>query len=476
MKNKIKYSIIFIVTFIIFTLLNINSVDAASASISGNQTVAPGTKVTITASVNAGAWDLTLSGGGKSQRLFGNTTSIGNASDSKSITFVANQTTKVTLTGTIKDFNASDESTPETVSKSITVTVNQSASSTSSTANNANTTNAKTNTNQETQKKSNNANLSNLGIRPNDFSGFKAGTTTYNVTVPKNVEEVEVYAKAQDSKAKVAGTGKKKLQEGKNTTSVTVTAEDGTKKTYTINITRSATEENNQDEETDDPEADDNNETDVVAGKGLSELKIGNLELSPTFRTDIYEYTAKYIGEDTKLEVSTITTEDDYTIEVTGNEDLKEGENIITILVSDAEGNNVATYQVTVNKSLAQETLLENQDENGMKILGIVVGVVIVLIIIFLIVRHRRNKKWEEEYSTPFSTLNDNDDNIYKNQLEDFDENMKPTKRKENRDSHQDKKAAKEEYLNNFNSNNDEYPEWQEEKVRKRRTKGKRFK
>lgn len=468
MSKKIKIMITYFLILVAMIIFG-SKAQAASASISASTTSAKvGENIKITVSINGASWNLNLSGA-VSNSYADVTDDAENTNKTYTTSFTPSSAGKYTvnLKGKVNDsnFSASNIDTA--------VTINVSNTTTGTTTKNETT--PSTNQKAETQKKSSNANLSNLGIRPNDFSGFKAGTTTYNVTVPKNVEEVEVYGKAQDSKSKVAGTGKKKLQEGKNTATVTVTAEDGTKKTYTINITRSATEEENNEEDVDDPEADDNNETDTTEAKGLSELKIGNLELSPTFRTDIYEYTAKYIGEDTKLEVSTITTEDDYTIEVTGNEDLKEGENIITILVSDAEGNNVATYQVTVNKSLAQETLPENQDENGMKILGIVVGAVIVLIIIFLIVRHRRNKKWEEEYSTPFSTLND-DDNIYKNQLEDFDENMKPTKRKEIRDSHQDKKAAKEEYLNNFNSNNDEYSEWQEETVKKRRTKGKRFK
>lgn len=472
---KRKLSLIIVSLFIIVSVVALNTMSYAAISISSTAvSVKKGESksVTLNGSGVTGTVSITSSNSNVATASGGNW--IENNSVNISITGKSAGTATITVSGKVADSNTGNETT---YSKQVSVTVTEATTGSNGTTT-KNETTPSTNQKAETQKKSNNANLSNLGIRPNDFSGFKAGTTTYNVTVPKNVEEVEVYAKAQDSKSKVAGTGKKKLQEGKNTASVTVTAEDGTKKTYTINITRSATEEENNEEDVDDPEADDNNETDTTEAKGLSELKIGNLELSPTFRTDIYEYTAKYIGEDTKLEVSTITTEDDYTIEITGNDDLKEGENIITILVSDAEGNNVATYQVTVNKSLAQETLPENQDENGMKILGIIVGIIIVVIIIFLIIRHRRNKKWEEEYSTSFSRLGDDDeeDNVYKNQLEDFDENMKPTKRKEIRDSHQDKKAAKEEYLNNFNSNNDEYPEWQEEAVKKRRTKGKRFK
>lgn len=470
MSKKVKIILMYFLILVAMIIFG-SKVQAASANISASTTSAKvGENIKITVSINGASWNLNLSGA-VSNSYADVTDDAENTNKTYTTSFTPSSAGKYTvnLKGKVNDSNFSAVN----IDTSVTINVSNTTAGTTTKNETAPSTNQKI----ETQKKSNNANLSNLGIRPNDFSGFKAGTTTYNVTVPKDVEEVEVYGKAQDSKAKVAGTGKKKLQEGKNTASVTVTAEDGTKKTYTINITRGATEEDNESEEEgeDDPEADDNNETDVAEGKGLSELKIGNLELSPTFRTDIYEYTANYIGEETKLDINVITTDEDYTIEIIGNEELKEGENIITILVSDAEGNNVATYQITLNKSLAPP---ENQEENGMKILGIIVGIVIVVIIIFLIIRHRRNKKWGEEYSTSFTRLGDDDekDNVYKNQLEDFDENMKITNRKEIRDSNQDKKIAKEEYLKNFNSNNNEYPEWQEETVKKRRTKGKRFK
>ena len=86
--------------------------------------------------------------------------------------------------------------------------------------------------------KSNNANLSNLGIKPNDFKGFKISTTSYNVSVPNDVENITIYATAQDKKATITGAGAQKLNVGKNELNVIVTAEDGTTKTYTINVTR----------------------------------------------------------------------------------------------------------------------------------------------------------------------------------------------------------------------------------------------
>lgn len=100
-----------------------------------------------------------------------------------------------------------------------------------------------------TRRESSNANLSDFGIIPHDFTGFKYGTTTYDVTVPEDTESIEVYAKTQDSKATVSGTGIKTLEMGKNTFSVVVTAEDGTTKTYTLNIIRGNEENSTAEQE-----------------------------------------------------------------------------------------------------------------------------------------------------------------------------------------------------------------------------------
>ena len=48
-------------------------------------------------------------------------------------------------------------------------------------------------------------NISNFGIKPNDFSGFKRDKTEYSTEVPNNVTKVNVYATALDENAKVTG-------------------------------------------------------------------------------------------------------------------------------------------------------------------------------------------------------------------------------------------------------------------------------
>ena len=316
-----------------------------------------------------------------------------------------------------------------------------------------------------------NAYLSNLGITPNDFSGFRYATMTYDVTVPENVEEVEVYATPMNANAEVTGTGTKTLEAGKNTFEVTVTSEDGTKtNTYTINVTRQGDASSNTTVGTTTSQTTSEEEED-----GLDSLRIGDLELSPSFSTNVYEYTAKYVGQETSLSVQAVATDASYKVEVTGNQDLKEGDNLITIVVSDTNGENVATYQVTLNKSIAQEPVEEainEQDNTKMYIIAGVVGVVIIILIIYLIVRHKRRQAWAEEYTVPYTSSNgddfiddDNYDN-YNNQYENEDEDNGIVKTKEMRE--QEKERIRKQFLDNYNNDEEERP--------RKKNKGKRFK
>ena len=350
---------------------------------------------------------------------------------------------------------------------------------TENTTNRSNTTNSSSSNNTSSSSsqasESSNANLSMLGIRPSqyDFSGFKSGTTTYDVTVPADVEEVEVYGTAQDSNAQVSGLGTKTLEEGLNDLSIVVTAQDGTEKIYTINVTRG--------------ESDSSNATGTeVPGDGLESLTVGDLELSPAFSTNVYEYTAKYIGEGTEINVDATATNPDYTVEVTGNDNLQEGENLITVLVTDSDGENVATYQVTVNKSLVDEEAIAREQEEArrqeeqrkMIIIGVAVGVIVLIIIIALIIRHRRNKAWAEEYTVPFSGLNDDDfvdDKKYQKEQQEKEDNAYDENDIDDTDGEEvwTKEKARKEFLADYDNNNTYHDQ---ERASRRKHKGKRFK
>lgn len=88
---------------------------------------------------------------------------------------------------------------------------------------------------------SGNNNLSSLSISPGTLSpGFSAGTTSYRASVSNSTTSVAVSATAADGKARVAVWGNTGLDVGNNTVTVQVTAENGSKKTYTITVNRAA--------------------------------------------------------------------------------------------------------------------------------------------------------------------------------------------------------------------------------------------
>ena len=198
---------------------------------------------------------------------------------------------------------------------------------------------------------------------------------------------------------------------------------------------------------------------------GLEKLQISNVLLNPDFSTNIYEYSAKYIGKDTKLEIETEPTDPYFSVEITGNNDLKEGENLITILVSDPDGKNVATYQITVNKSLIDEDEVAKEQEKAEKqkriiVIGGIVVLIIFAIIISFIIKRKKDNEFAEEYTVPYCGINNNDEQ--ENQKVDTD-NLS-------------KEDLKKKFLDNYNSYNYEDEMVEEEKIRKGRYKGKRFK
>lgn len=83
--------------------------------------------------------------------------------------------------------------------------------------------------------KATNNKLSSLSIDNVTLSpAFNADVTNYTAEIEAGTTEINVNAAAADSKATVAGTGKIAVVEGANNINVDVTAEDGSKKTYTI--------------------------------------------------------------------------------------------------------------------------------------------------------------------------------------------------------------------------------------------------
>ncbi|MBE6787076.1 MAG: hypothetical protein E7537_01875 [Ruminococcaceae bacterium] len=87
---------------------------------------------------------------------------------------------------------------------------------------------------------SSNAKLKSLNVSGFTLSPkFSSNTTSYNVKVPFDTKKVSVTANTSDKNAKVVSVeGNNNLKVGKNVVTVTVEAENGTQKKYTINVER----------------------------------------------------------------------------------------------------------------------------------------------------------------------------------------------------------------------------------------------
>lgn len=224
-------------------------------------------------------------------------------------------------------------------------------------------------TTEEPSKASDKA-LKTLEVTPEGLDPeFNPETTSYTLNVGADVEKLEIKAAPNDEKATVEITGNESLVVGDNAVKITVTAQDGTTRIYTINVKKGE-----------------------ATTLGLSSLKINGYTLSPKFSSNVYEYKINVLDPNiTKLDVSAIANFENAKVEVTGNTNLVKGENTITITVTSEDGKEKVIYQILVNKD-SDATATTNKKD--MIIYGgIVVGVILIFVIIIIVVKSRKKKK-----------------------------------------------------------------------------------
>lgn len=273
---------------------------SASSSLSGPTTVTVGSTISVTASVSSSRMYIiqgnitssnnsVLSGSGSLYKKADLSVSEnGFTSASKTVQFTAKSegTATIKLIDTGIGITVDDE--PISFSSSLTVKVVAKTNNTSS--NSSSSSNENTTTTQEPEvKKSSEKNLSSLSVSEGTLSPkFSSGTTTYKVDLTSETESLTISAKAKDSKAKVSGTGKKELKIGENNFTVTVTAEDGSKKTYTISVY--VTEKPTQFVKSGDQNLgilNDLSKTDVPKGFEKSTIKIDNKDVTALQNKDM---------------------------------------------------------------------------------------------------------------------------------------------------------------------------------------------
>lgn len=344
-KNFIKISLSCFISLCIFLMGNIY---ASSIAVSGASSASPGNTVNVSVGGSfTGRVNVTVSNG------YGN----------KSI-WVENNTVTVPVTvgssGTTIITAVSDDGTSDSNgnnlgvirgSKSIQIVQPTPAPTPTPTtpSNNNNNSNSATKTatrntsSSTTSTKSRNAYLSKLQINQEGLTpNFNKNKTSYAVTVGENVNDLRVTAVAEDSKSKVAISGNTGLKNGDNKVYITVTAQDGTKKVYTITVTKTG----------------DANKSNSY----LQNLIVENATLSPEFSKEVFEYDCGTVGKSVEtLKILAFGENENVKTDITGNDKLSEGDNKIIVKVTSEDGTTTKEYVITVKKdsNIVEENNIE---------------------------------------------------------------------------------------------------------------------
>lgn len=170
--------------------------------------------------------------------------------------------------------------------------------------------------------------LSDLKVDGATVEGFNREKLTYKLTVENDVTEVDIQAVLEDASATIAsGTGVTHLSTGTNSIDVTVTAEDGTSKIYTLEITRKMSANNN-----------------------LALLSTLEGMLSPAFTKENTNYTMQVPYEIKELTITAVTEDANSVFHIEGNSDFVVGADNMVYIPVTAEDGTTKTYQIKVTR------------------------------------------------------------------------------------------------------------------------------
>lgn len=183
--------------------------------------------------------------------------------------------------------------------------------------------------------------VSNATISP----AFSAGTTSYTAEVPFSVSKLDVKAQANDSKAKVKIDNPTLVPGGTTNVTITVTAENGSTKTYTISVKR---------------EQDPN----YVAGSNndLSGIAVDGFLLSPVFSAENTQYVIWLPYETESVTVSGIAADPLASVRVEGGENLAAGADNEIKVICTAEDGTEKVYTVIAKRAPSHDSTTEPTD------------------------------------------------------------------------------------------------------------------
>ena len=335
-KNILKILMITLL-IVLGTILLSTKCYAATMSVSASKSsVSPGETFTVTVSVSNGAGSVNLSASNGS--VSSGSAWLDNSSQSFTCTAGSSGTTKISVSGNFADYSTGEDEATKYGSASVTIvqpsnnssssgsssSSSSSSSSKSSSSSSSSSTKKTTNNTQNNQEeeKSSNALLASISIKNEGVvitPEFANDVLEYTINIPNEINELDIIATPEDENATVEIKGNTDLKVGENSITIDVTAEDETKQIYTIKVIKAR---------------------EKLALKTLvikyedENGEIKELVLTPEFISNIYEYSLGNLSyKISKILIEATANLEGATIEISGNENLVAGENIITITV-----------------------------------------------------------------------------------------------------------------------------------------------
>lgn len=274
--------------------------------------------------------------------------------------------------------------------------------------------------------KSSNNYLKNISTSLGTLSpAFNRSQTSYILSFPydfdyKTLEKISINAVKEDTKEKIEGTGVKAVKVGTNVYNLVVTAENGETRTYAIKLIKPEISE------------DKNMRLATLKLTYIDESgKSVELPLDKTFNAETFEYSlnVESIVKSIKIDTTLPEGSEGIKVSVSGNEDLQDGENVITITLvnehDDTENPKKTIYTIKVNKAAAvtAETAIMQPVEktpekkvNFKLIIGIILGIILLLIIILIILLIVSKKQSKDNEPDDYGFIAEDDENDENNE------------------------------------------------------------
>lgn len=187
--------------------------------------------------------------------------------------------------------------------------------------------------------------LNQEGVNPD----FNPDIHEYYLIVNEDTKKLDITAVPENREAEVKITGNDNLKNGLNKIEISVTSKDKTStEEYIINVTK-----------TDDAEA---------ANADLENLAVENYTLSPDFQSTVTNYTVEVSNEDENLNILAIAQKENAKVKISGNQNLKIGQNEIVITVTAPNGATEKNYIINAyRRGEAEENAFKQEQQNAIE-------------------------------------------------------------------------------------------------------------